>query len=287
MSDMDNQEQALAKDLTRLLAKVVKRSGFPFQAKIQRIIESISGWEVIGTECPWKYDNREEFLDIVARKNKVHLVIECKKSGVLSGAHTKNGIECFEGAPKRSFVFLCTESDGNICQPTVHALLTYCREENHDDTPLTILGTQAKLYNVEPSSYEASLCVTADLVNPKEMLEREVADLVRGTHEFANVFYSFLHEVEEDATAMDLFIPVYVTTAPIFVLGFDPETVSVLDGEFELDPHSLVRVPWMRFRKTLMAGGTFASDDRTVFVIEAKHFKEFLEKFEVTPAKEM
>lgn len=65
--------------LKQLLAESVKASGFPFQAKIQDLIESSSKWEVLTTECPWRYEGREEFLDIVACHNNIHLVNRMQK----------------------------------------------------------------------------------------------------------------------------------------------------------------------------------------------------------------
>jgi len=270
--------------LKQLLVECVKASGFPFQAKIQNLIESSSKWKVLATECPWRYEEREEFLDIVAYHQNIHLVIECKKSGVLKATQTKYGLEWFAGAPKRSFVFLCRNNGSETYEETSRTLVTYCREEDYDDEPDTVYGAQAAQWQFEPKSYEAGLCVTVDAENPKDMLERELSLLVRGCHEHARSLYGFLSGVGAQIT--EVFLPVFVTTSPLFVLDYRPDRVAVEDGKFELEPDEIRQVPWVRFRKALMAEGSQTSDERTVIVVEARHFGEFLEQLAVVPAAE-
>jgi hypothetical protein len=265
--------------LKQLLAESVKASGFPFQAKIQNLIESSSEWKVLGTEYPWSYEGREEFLDIVAYHQNIHLVIECKKSGILRSAQKKHGLDWFAGAPKRSFVFLCRNNGSETYEETSRTLVTYFREEDIDDDPGTVYGAQAEQWQFEPKSYEAGLCVTVDADSPKEMLERDLSLLVRGCHEFARSYYRFLWEV--GASITEVFLPVFVTTSPLFVLDYHPDRVAVEDGTFELESDEIRQVPWVRFRKALMAEGSQALHERTVIVVEARHFEEFLERFAV------
>ena len=267
--------------LKQLLAECVKASGFPFQAKIQNLIESNSKWKVLATECPWRHEGREEFLDMIAYHNNIHLVIECKKSGVLKDTKTKYGLEWFAGAPKRSFVFLCRSNDNDTYEETGRALVTYCREEDYDDEPDFVYGAQAEQWQFEPKSYEAGLCVTVDAESPKEMLERELSLLVRGCHEYARSMYGYLSGVGAHIT--EVFLPVFVTTSPLFVLNYRPDQVAVEDGKFKLEPDEIRQVPWVRFRKALMAEGLQTSDERTVIVVEARHFEEFLKQFSVIP----
>jgi hypothetical protein len=265
--------------LKQLLVERVRVSGFPFQAKVESLIESSSKWEVLATEYPWRHEGREEFLDIVAYHKNIHLVIECKKSGVLKSAQTKYGLDWFAGAPRRSFVFLCRDGGSETYEQTSRTLVTYHCEEDYDDEPDAVYGAQADEWQFEPKSYEAGLCVTVDAESPKEMLERELSLLVRGCHEYARSFYGYLSGVGANIT--EVFLPVFVTTSPLFVLDYHPDRVAVEDGNFQLDPDEIRQIPWVRFRKTLMAEGSQTSDERTVIVVEARHFEEFLEQFTV------
>ena len=263
--------------LKEVLAEVVKRSGFPFQAKIQRIIEDTQDWQVHCSECPWCYKDREEFIDIIACKNNIYLTIECKRSGALKEARNSHCLQWPECAPKRSFVFLCRDTAAESSGETNSTLVTYCREEEYDDEPDSVYGANIKEMQFDPKSYESSICIPVDVDNPKEILERELSNLVRGCHEYASSMYSFMYSFSEGCIYK--FLPVFVTTSPLYVLRFDAEKVSVEDGQYDFEADKLQQVPWMRFRKSLMADGSTISDERTVFIVEGKHFKEFLEQF--------
>jgi hypothetical protein len=277
-------ENEMQQQIKALLTKSVQRSGFPFQAKIQHILESKENWEVVCAECSWRRNDREEFIDIIARQNNIHLVIECKKSSVLSETKNSHGLSWPVGASKRSFVFLCRNAKKEITEETHKTLVTYCREEDYDDAPDAVYGAQAEEWCFEPLSYEASMCVTVDVENPKEMLERELSSLVRGCHEYAKSMYSFLFGVGAHIT--EIFIPVFVTTSPLYILKYDPNHVAVEDGEYQLDANELHSVPWVRFRKSLMAEHEALSDERTVIVVEARYFEKFLEEFKVVPVQQ-
>lgn len=155
----------------------------------------------------------------------------------------------------------------------------FSEEDEYDPDPGAAYGIEAEQWQFEPKSYEAGLCVTVDADNTKEMLERDVSLLVRGCHEHAKSFYDCLWGVGAQIT--EVFLPVFVTTSPLFALDYRPDRVAVEDGNFEVDPNEIRQVPWVRFRKALMAEGSETSDKRTVIIIEARHFEEFLEQFAV------
>jgi len=109
------------------------------------------------------------------------------------------------------------------------------------------------------------------------LIEREVSELVRGTHHYADEMYAFLWGVGASTDAV--FLPVFVTTSPLFVLNCDPKDVSIEDGEFSFAPTDIRPVPWIRFKKSFMAIGS-DSTERTVFVVQANSFAKFLEKLQ-------
>jgi hypothetical protein len=263
--------------LKEVLAEAVKRSGFPFQAKIQRIIEDTQDWQVHCSECPWCYKDREEFIDIIARKNNIYLAIECKRSGTLKEARNSHGLQWPEYAPKRSFIFLYRDTDAESSSETNRTLVTCCLFELCDDDPSVAHSANIKEMQFEPKSYEASICIPVDVDNPKEILERELSSLVRGCHEYTSSRYRSLIDVADGF--IDIFMPVFVTNSPLYALRFDAEKVSVEDGQYDFEADDLQQVPWVRFRKSLMADGSTISDERTVFIVEGKHFKQFLEQF--------
>ena len=267
----------VSSDLQELLAKGIRASGFPFQAKIQHLLESAAGWSVVGSECSWRNDDKEGFLDIVASGDDISLAIECKRVGSVSDRQKKkHGVEVFEGAPKKSFVFLCRENESESYSETTRAVVTrFLDEADVADDPIKDVGISSEERFYEPASYETSLCVTVDLNDWAQMIEREVSELVRGTHHYAAEMYSFLWSVGASNDAV--FLPVFVTTSPLFVLNCDPKDVSIEDGDFRFAASDIRPVSWIRFKKSFMAIGA-DSTDRTVFVVQAKSFAEFLEK---------
>lgn len=271
-----------SKEMTGLLVQAVKASGFPFQARIQNIIESVDGWHVTGSEVSWSHEGREEFIDIVAQKRQLLITVECKRFGVLSEDQRSHKFEWRAGYPKRSFVFLCRKADEISDTETQDTHITCYIGENDISEYFETPGARGQIRKINPASYEASLCVTVDVNEPKELIERDVARLARGTHEYARTMYGLLAEVNNDIA--EEFLPIYVTTAPLYVVRFDPTSVSEADGNIDIEEKSLVRVPWVRFTKAFMASGTVNSDIRTVIVVEAIHLNEFLEKFEVVGA---
>ena len=267
----------LSSELQELLSEGIRASGFPFQAKMQHLLESAEGWSVVGSECSWRNKDKEGFLDIVASHQNIWLAIECKRvRSVSASRQKKHGVEVFEGAPKKSFVFLCRENESESYSETTRAVITRCLDEaDVADDPIKEVGISSEEQFFEPASYETSLCVTIDVDNRAEMIEREVSELVRGTHHYASEMYAFLWSV--GASIDEVFLPVFVTTSPLFVLNCDPKNVSIEDGEFGFAASDIRPVPWIRFKKSFMAIGT-NSTDRTVFVVQAKSFAEFLAK---------
>lgn len=268
-------------DLRNLLANGVRASGFPFQAKIQHLLESLPKWSVVGSECSWSHEGKEGFLDIVASQGDLYLAIECKRVGVVTTTEPSRnrGITAYDGAPKKSFVFLCQHNEFERNEETTRTVVTrFLDEADVAGDPFSEIGVSSEERRFKPSSHEASLCVTIDVHNRRQLLEGEISELVRGTHQYANEKYSFLWRV--GGFIHELFLPVLVTTAPLFVLNYDPDDVSVDDGEFSFSPEDIHPVRWIRFKKQFMAGANWESTERTVLVVQAKYFVEFLTEFE-------
>jgi len=268
------------KSTKELLAEVVASSGFPFQAKIQAVIESREDWKVLGTEVPWRFEGEENFLDVVACQDNLFLAIECKKVAALQHSQNKYGREWPSGTPRTNYIFLRRETNADTANVTTRAIVTYCPDEDESDRePWLVFGAQPQEWNLMPASVEASLCVTVDLEDPRALIEREVANLVRGCHEYAGAVY--IDASNHGAPTNEIFIPVLVTTAHLFAARFNPDEVDIATGDYQLDPKEIEPVPWVRFKKAFMAGGAEHSDVRTVFVVHSAWFERFLNEFGV------
>jgi hypothetical protein len=268
-------ESLTSDELLKALAESVKSSGFPFQAKIQDLIESQEDWQVLANEFPWRDEKQDGFIDIVAESQSTFLIIECKKKGFLRKSQSgSNGTTWPQGSPKESYVFLRRNADKETNAQTKRITVTHYRQEQRSDTPDIEHGLQAEDRQYEPPSYETSLCVTAVVDKSQETIERIVSTLARSCHAYASDYFSNLW----NDPGNEAFLPVLVTTSPLFVVDFDPARVSIKDGAFDLQSHDICSVPWIRFRKAFMTLGSQNLDDRTILVVHAEHFQDFLSK---------
>jgi hypothetical protein len=268
--------------LKQLLADSIKASGFPFQAKVESLIDCCAGWEVLGSEWPWRHEGCEEFIDIVAKRDNKFVILECKKTGLVKEAKKlKKGLHWPEGAPNRSFVFLCRSNDRESSDQTTRTIVTYGREEDPDDAPDTEDGIQGEERDYMPKSFETSLCVTVG--SDGQTLERDASLLARSCHAFAQQYFSNWY-IDPSS---EVFIPVFVTTAPLFVFHLNPTSVSVEDGIFDFTQEDIISVPYVRFTKAFMAESRQNRHDRTVFVVSSTHFEEFLRSFQELSSSEI
>jgi hypothetical protein len=88
-------------------------------------------------------------------------------------------------------------------------------------------------------------------------------------------------------------IPVIVTTARLQVCTFDPAIVSLTDGRLPADGATWQEVPHARYRKSFdvlpAASATTLGDlekqaQRSVEIVTATHFVEWLEQFHIEEA---
>lgn len=68
-------------EMAGLLA-ALKKSGFPLQARVEHeIVARQPRWRLLGSEYPWRDpDGRDQFADVVANRDALVPVIECKKA---------------------------------------------------------------------------------------------------------------------------------------------------------------------------------------------------------------
>jgi hypothetical protein len=128
----------------------------------------------------------------------------------------------------------------------------------------------------------SEFCIVGTNNPDKRLLERDASLLVGATDAFARD----LQEHNRLKLKLPyLVLPVIVTTAKLYMARYDPVEIDLQTGEFFPDKPSEIEgeVPWIRFTKTLIAGRGFDIGFRSVFVVSATSFKQFLELLEFPP----
>lgn len=261
---MSEQEQHL---------KVANASGFPFQIAIENLVKTTNeshGWKVRHIEHAWldRTNKKPEFIDLVL-KNRFEtctMVVECKR--------VRNG----------SWLFM---SSNGSTQPRRHCKTWVATIGGNGET--RHYGWQD--LSIDPSTPEALFCMNHGQGDSKSTLERIASGLVASTESLA---------IEENSifspyNGIQLYFSVIVTTAQLKVCNYSPTLISLADGE--LKDAEFVAVPYLRFRKALLAkdddvlrllhespGMDGGESVHTVFVVNSEHFAGFLSEFDIEGA---
>jgi hypothetical protein len=206
--------------------------------------------------------NRDNFLDIVAIKGRCILTVECKKTG------------------HEIFTFLLplggasTGLVDDFCGVQVQYTSEGARINFNLDPP--------KMWKIEPRSCSSEFCVVGSGKAGKEqgrLLERDASLLVRATDFFA----ADQRELSKlpDEKLPRVLLPVIVTNAEIYTACYKPTDVSLKTGEFEGKPEELKAAQWVRFSKSFTADRGHDVGQRSIFVVDAMSFGDFLEKLEI------
>ncbi len=261
---------AMAKSKTKVPAAVLaalQSSGFPFQTAVAHVIRAVAGWSVYASEYPWRTSAGDhQFLDLVATNRNLFLTIECKK--------TRKDILTFLRPVGHSHTgqldeFRCLRA-GQLRDSTGRPEL-FCEE-----------------WALLPRSTSSEFCVvsTSDSGRDQRLLERDAGLVVRAADAFAHDFPKrFRPDHDGSPSATRLFVPVIVTNAPIYTARYRPSEVSLESGEFAAQPEEVESAPWVRFRKAFMSDSGLHLGDRSVFVVNAAAFAEFLDLIVTSPAQ--
>jgi hypothetical protein len=259
-------------DETAELEKLVNRSGFPFQLRVEHEIRKTSAqhrWSVTSREHPWSDTGKspkEHFLDLVLSKDSMRMAVECKR------------------VQNASWIFLIdpTTLAGESGSPEICARAFWASR----------LPDNKQLYtwwdfDVRPSTVESEFCVVhgaADDQSP--MLERLGRHLVSAAEEVGRLAL----DLGEAGGAVIVF-PVIVTTATLYACATDPANISD-DGM--ITGATFAEIPYIRFRKSLASSLTGAAKkprtvaqadenrERTMFVVNSKHLVSMLTKWQLT-----
>jgi hypothetical protein len=242
----------------------LRASGFPFQTAIRHEITRHNGWTVHASEYPWLDSmNRDNFLDIVAVKGRFILAIECKKTGheiftflLPLGGPTTGPVDEFCGMQVKYL------TEGGRINPYPHET---CK--------------------IAPKSCSSEFCVVGKAGKEQgRLLERDASLLVRATDFFA----ADQRELSKlpDEKLPHVLLPVIVTNAKIYTARYEPTDISLEPGEFlQLQPGDVEAASWVRFSKSFTADKGRDVGHRSIFVVDAASFGDFLEKLEIAPSR--
>jgi hypothetical protein len=236
------------------VVSALRSSGFPFQTAIAHAVAASPGWRVTASEYPWQGPGGEtHFLDLVATNGTIYLTIECKKTR------------------KEAFTFLRPLGGPVATTGLVHTFR--CLHVQHfGDSNRTEVFCED--WALDPRSTVSEFCVVSTTQSGKDqrLLERDAGLLIRATDVFA-------HEIRKKGGQLPtacLVVPVIVTNAPIYTARYKPSAVSLETGEFTSPPTDVTNPACARFQKQFTSDSIQDLGDRTVFVVNALSFVEFL-----------
>lgn len=243
----------------------LRASGFPFQTAVAHAVRATPGWSVYASEYPWQEPSgADQFLDLVITNGTFFLTVECKKTTKeiltflrpLGHSHTGElaDLRCLHPVQ---------------IQDSTKRLEVYCEE-----------------WALWPQSFQSEFCVVSTSQSGRDhrLLERDVRLLIRATEAFAHDYRErFQPERDAPLPSTLLFVPVIVTNAPMYAARYKPSEVPLDTGEFAVPPEEIEKVRWVRFRKAFTSEGGRDLGDRTIFVVSAPEFSEFLKLLELAP----
>ena len=230
----------------------LQESGFPLQTAVVEIVRRNAAWRVQAEEHPWKDGDKDEFVDLVASRTGLRLVIECKRVSDVS------------------LTFLKTTTGDDRAAGAHAATVCIGPGSGH---PWTV---RTKLWDLSAHSDEAMYCVSSR--DPKKRLLEEDAGLVaRAAEAFARLIADTQGAREGQNTEFPV-VGVVVTTARLFVAEYPPSAVGLIDGRIKQgDLRRHEEVHWVRFTKAFFNPWNLGETPRrTVFIVSALRFEELL-----------
>lgn len=245
----------------------LQSSGFPFQTAVANVIRAVPGWSVYASEYPWRTSTGDnQFLDIIATNNSLFLTIECKKT--------------------RKEILTFLRPLGHLHTGLVEDFRCLRAEQTRDSWRRIELFCEE--WALHPRSTCSEFCVvsTSDSGRDQRLLERDAGVVVRAADAFGFDFQKrFRPDHDPSPSAACLVVPVIVTNAPIYTARYNPSEVSLESGEFVGPPKEVDSTPCVRFRKAFMSDVGPDLGDRSVFVVNAAAFAEFLDLIAAAPVQ--
>jgi len=245
------------------LKESLSLSGFPLQIALKFVaMRSPRGW-LVRDEHPWIDPfSGPEFVDLVAEFRQYRLVIEAKRSKDSDWL----------------FIRESTDSDNDY--------------RSSFKARIAGRGINSDWYNIQllPSSPIATFCVIRSSSENKGLLESTAAQVTRAIDAlWAQEVQVNLNAGSEELSGR-VYIPMIVTNARLRVVDADFHTVDLSLGD--IPEASIAEQKWVRFTKAFDAPSASAGaaqsmkelvdrTERTVMVVQAKYFEEFLNSVEL------
>jgi len=239
----------------------LQASGFPFQTAVAQLIRNSKGWKVHTTEFPWRGPKDDDrFLDIIATNKQFVITVECKKTR------------------QDTLTFLLPVGKELYSGVTSEFRCLSCRSYTAGAHLGDVVCETRALF---PESPSCEFCIVS--ANRSErMLEKDASLVIRATE----ALVQNIHEMSQLLNKLSLpflLLPVIVTTAPLFTAHYVPSDVSPETGEFTATPKGIEKRQWVRFAKTFTTSKRHDLSYRSVFVVSASYFNEFLNSLELWP----
>ena len=248
---------------------IINDSGYPLQIHLENLIASTTNrhnWGVLVKEHRWvnAESNDEGFIDLVLESTTsfVKLVVECKR---VTG----------------NWTFLLPNLNPS---PTSKTRMLYAQY-----APFSFMWKELK---IAPESDQSAFCVMeVDGKKDSRTLEKLSGGVLLSLECLAQEEMNLRKGVPRHQLTRpgddEYYIPVIVTTAKLQKCLFDPNSVNTEDGKIPTGSE-IAAVKFIRFRKNLATTLQYEKpyiidlqesnleNDRTVFVVQAKHFVDFL-----------
>lgn len=254
--------------LEKLAKSAANSSGFPLQIRLADVVRSSRNWKVLVEEYPWFLDRDgglEGFIDLVVIDTEYNiqtLVVECKR------------------VKETAWVFLVPKKN-----PNKRSYSTFWVSNRKGNSDWSHFGWRPG--NADPQSHESKFCaVHGSRQGRQTLLERTASELLDSIEAFA----SQEKRGTTDPQFRKFYVPIIVTTADLMVSLFEPNSISLKDGSLPKDA-VFETVPYVRFRKsfrdislgynTLPVEQAYRESERTVFIVNAEHWKTFLIEWEI------
>jgi len=256
----------------KTIEDIIKESGYPLQVHLEHEInrtQDTHGWRVLVSEHRWVNPETQDdgFIDIILKHRDyvaIRLIAECKR---IIG----------------NWAFLVPE---NAPRPVERARILHA---HCDNSPHPIYAWPER--RLCPISYESAYCVMETGGNrDSRTLEKLSRDVLLSLESVAREEMR-LRSMSSIPGYDRFYIPIIVTTARLRKCIFDPSNVNVSDGR--ISKSRIEEVEFIRFRKSLPTAIEYTrqppedlesanrENQRTVFVVQAKHLVHFLREFRI------
>lgn len=242
------------------LNKIVDKSGFPLQIKLENENELSPNWHVVGRELFWEMDNHSGFIDTVYSHNRYtrKVVSEVKKT---SGGEWIFISDIGSKIPLRRMMTLRKQLD---------------RQSRGNP-----IWEELEMNHVKHSS---AFCLVSGQDECNPMLERLATNLLIGTEDFAKK--DLIEQI--DGALYCQYYPVIITNTPLYLCRMNPTTVNLNTGiiesekEFEEIDSIVFQKPFWTKVETGKEPNYSSkyplnvAQDRSVIIVKSSHFYEFL-----------